>query len=90
MSWTECDYKQGQEGEAFLARGTLWPRARGGNKHSMWYEVWPDGQRESDMMGRGLAEARLRGDSSEGKELDVSGAWTLQIVGTFGEAPLIF
>ena len=26
LSRTECDYKQGQEGEAFLARGTLGPR----------------------------------------------------------------
>lgn len=41
------------------------------------------------MMGRGLAEAGLRGDSSEGKELDVSGASTLQIVGTFGDMPFL-
>ena len=29
--------KEGQEGEAFLARGTSWPRARARNKHSMWF-----------------------------------------------------
>lgn len=43
LNWTECDYKQGK---AFLARGTLWPRARG---FGFWFEACglKFGQRDS-------------------------------------------
>lgn len=39
----ELDLDRKQRGKTFLVKGTSWPRARGGSKHIMCFEVWPEG-----------------------------------------------